>query len=916
MKKLRILFLLLIWAGTHSSVAGNWELLSVFYRPFRDTKVQAWGRDWNVFQSNGKMLRPWIDCQWMENCSTTFEIYLVNRHSTPVQIKDILLDGKKIADCYRVTGNVIWHRVEPATVMPGQVVSLLIKFWYTPAKKFELTFLTGNGRDFRYTVDFSDLHCNGLISRVTVDPDMDKIHLWLHGGSPVSRILLDGRDYTSKSRIGKIYGNFIPVTVNVGEKLRKGSLHNIYVGRKDIGSAVTFRAFSNDFRIGIYNAPIGCGVKYHHFDDIWNIHQQRLEFVKNAGNEDLGIIASIPDGQLKNYAAQPNMTANYLPDEPDAGEVSKFKHIRWQGQRLGMLAPQVNSKANECIRHAAHLPNMLVLDKTNRPANFFAYGRMADFTAVDYYCISSDLQPLTCYPTARVSRIAAEPLPSWMVLGCFSRPDSSKWKRYPNPAEMRLMAWSSIAGGATSISYWMYPDGKKTRGPQSNPELWNSMGKLNGEMKIAGALIAKSFPVDSSVVQVPETVIASVLRSADDEATILILLNKNCRSDAGGMSVPEITGLPVRLQLPPAIRAAGLYRLSASGMEKCRFTAENSSISFLIPDVAECAVFAVFHSAAAAEKLQRIYQQDIVPGNKTADQILHGKLSLPEAGFKEFVLRYPAAEKIAPEVTGSAVAVDINASVLDYPQGQNFLQAGENPAEICWTLPEEPGCAFLQYSVGEITSAEIIYPDGTRQMLLLPADRRIAGLKHDGKKARLKLSLPAGGSAGKFLAFAKAENAADSWIPLPVRCTSSGDEPFSPEKADTLTDGDLLKGPRWSNSKNRLQNKKISITVEPAGDAAWRRLTVCGHYNRMYGIRELGGTVFFADGSQMPLVPQKSFSGGRANGYRKYLLYWELPGKTVKKVVLNPVPANHFWLYFGEVIVLGETASSGIKGEK
>ena len=41
----KMLSLLLIPAAV-AVQAGEWELLSSFYRPLRDTKVKDWGKDW------------------------------------------------------------------------------------------------------------------------------------------------------------------------------------------------------------------------------------------------------------------------------------------------------------------------------------------------------------------------------------------------------------------------------------------------------------------------------------------------------------------------------------------------------------------------------------------------------------------------------------------------------------------------------------------------------------------------------------------------------------------------------------------------------------------------------------------------------------------------------------------------------
>ena len=892
----------LIWTGIGAS-AGDWEQIASFYRPLRGTKVREWGRQWGIKGPDGKLLTPWVDCAWMENCCTTYEAYFLYRGSEPVTIGDVLLDGKPIAGCYRTAGNVVWHRVMPETVRRGEVVSLLVKFWYTPEKPVKITFVTGGKKGFSHTADFRRLSSSDLIRRITLSRDRKLLRLWVEGDGEITRILFDGTDCGTRAKIGTFYGGTIPVTITFDEPLAKGSCHNVFVGRKKGGSAVTFRAFPHIFHTGIYNGPAGEGLKQHHFDACWSLHPIPPETVKRFAAEGIFSISSVPVKKIGQYRGLPGMAVNYLPDEPDASEAMKFSNIRWMGQRLGMLAPEINGIAKTMSREAGELPNAVILDKTNRPANFFAYGRIADFTAIDYYCISSDLQPLTCYPSARVSRIAAEPLPSWIALGCFSRPTTSKWKRFPTAQEMHLMALSSLAGGAQSVAYWMYVDGSKTKGPQSNPGLWHDMGRLNGEMKMIAHLLESSYPADPSVVEAPQQVIASVLRTAGDEATVVILLNKNCRSDARGMHIPELPDFPVSLRLPDGARAAGLGRLSADGLSDCRIDGvEAGKVRFTVSALGDSAVYVIFHSAAAAEKVREIFDKVVRPGNLVADRILLGKQKAPDADFASLTAALPDAGTILPVRAGGAAAVDATESRLDVLQGQSFLR-GDGGVSLTWELPETPGEIFFQYSSSAMAELTSKGRSGSETMLLSPSVRRICRMEHDGTPGELTLRLP-GGTVGEKLFFVrKADRKTAEFRRAALTCAVDGDDPFSKEKAEALSDGNLLKGPRWSNSKDRLRTKEILLTAVPRESASFRHLIVCGHYNSMYALREIGGIVHFTDGTSLVLPSRPGFTGV-GKGYRKYVFFWELPDKPVAKIVLRPMPQHHLWLFIGEIIAI------------
>ena len=188
-------------------------------------------------------------------------------------------------------------------------------------------------------------------------------------------------------------------------------------------------------------------------------------------------------------------------------------------------------------------------------------------------------------------------------------------------------------------------------------------------------------------------------------------------------------------------------------------------------------------------------------------------------------------------------------------------------------------------------------------MLLSPSVRRICRMDHDGTPGELTLRLP-GGTVGEKLFFVrKADRKTAEFRRAALTCAVDGDDPFSKEKAEALSDGDLLKGPRWSNSKDRLRTKEILLTAVPRESASFRHLIVCGHYNSMYALREIGGIVHFTDGTSLVLPSRPGFTGV-GKGYRKYVFFWELPDKPVAKIVLRPMSQHHLWLFIGEIIAI------------
>ena len=619
-----LLLMSLLCVDSHA--AEGWETMTSFHRPFRETKVEDWGKDWNVTDEHGKRLTCWADDPQWDSLGSLYESHVIYRGKKPVAIDKLLVSGEPISSLVYPKGNILWYRLTPHKLQPDQIATLLIQYRDNPKTPTKIEITTKENSTYQHTVDFATLDSQELINRVVMSTNLKAIHAWIEirkDDFALQRVLFDGVDFSQSAKLGKPYGNVVPISLSLPGPLVSGSEHHFLVEHSRGTSAISFRAYPGQFHCAIYEGPDSRNLKWHNFDISWHHRKPGVKEMVKRWQEGIQVIAPVhAHGASTEYRNVPNIFADYLPDEPDIREVAIHQEIKWWGQRLGLEAPNMNSIAQRQATSDQNTVNLIVVGKSNRPANFFVYGRIADLLATDYYCISSDLQPLTCYVSARVTRIAGEPLASWSVIGCFSRP-KSQWKRFPTGQEMRYMALCSVAGGAQSLAYWMYPDGTQTRGPASSPELWHAMGQVNGELKTAAHLLAKSYPVDSSIVNTPDSVIAQVLRTVNDEATMLVLLNKNCRSHAAGMTVDSLKDFEISLLLPPGAKAVSLCKLSLDGPAEIKaFKTSPEYLTFQAKNLAEGDLYVVAHSREALARIHNIYRNNIQPNNQRASEIV------------------------------------------------------------------------------------------------------------------------------------------------------------------------------------------------------------------------------------------------------------------------------------------------------
>ena len=644
--------------------SADWVELSRVQRPYQETELKEWGKDWNVQTEKGTMLTSWAqNITWWKDFGSLYETYIRYQGTGDIALDKLLINGKDAATLTGHQGKVIWYRLFPKHVKKGDIVTVLIQFRQQPVAPFQLALTSGSKELVTQTVDLKTVQKTDLISRVAMAEDMKSIYIWLktkQKSITLKNVFLNGRNVTGLIKTRPLYADTLPILLPLKKTLQNGSRHTIHLEHSAGKCSITFRAFPGKFNFAIYQGPDGRNLKIHNYDIFWSHRRMEPDQVRKYHAEGIQAISPFYLKSEK-YQNMPGIFADYLPDEPDIRDIQKYKHIKWMGQRLGMEAPVMAKLAEEQVRNTPHFVSVIVVGKSNRPGNFFAYRRISDLFATDYYCISSDIQPLLCYPSARIVRIANEPLTSWFIAGCFSRPTSSKWKRFPTQSELRYMTLSAIAGGAQSMAFWMYPDGNGTKGPASNPALWNSMGLVNGEFKAAAHLLAKTYPVNNAVINVPETLIAQVLRTVDDSATLVVLLNKNARSDARGLTVPGIPQFHAALTLPAGCNVKSISRLTINGPQKLTgFEQKNGKLHFPVNALQEGAIYILAHKPGIIETIAEKYKNVILPNNQEAKKILNAKLVFQLAPAQQKAAFQCEFQGILPENGKDAVKILTN----------------------------------------------------------------------------------------------------------------------------------------------------------------------------------------------------------------------------------------------------------------
>ncbi|MBE6356301.1 MAG: hypothetical protein E7058_04210 [Lentisphaerae bacterium] len=901
-KMVKMLCLCMLNCAVALSVsAGDWQRTAMTYAPDRGYEnaaahyVEKWG--WKdaageIIQYYPKYFTPGGMLEM------TFIYRGKERKLPPLELS---VDGVRQQEVMDQPGrNVVWYRITPLSPLPGAVVRVMARFRAHPDKPVALQLNSGTQKVWEEVVDLRKLPRSRLL-RMTMDDSMKQLNIFVRhsAGAKLGKVLFDGMDLSANVSAGSVYGNILPLKLTLPMPLAKGSHHTLIFEYGSVVSSYGFQAHRNNFGCAIYGGPHPENMKWHNFDIYFDHGSTQISRIMANYRNGIESVFMIK-GAYHQYRELPGILGDYLTDEPDVGDFMHYKSINPPYLRLGMNAPKLNKKVQDKNQQAQSLLNISTINGTFKPGEYYNYARITDVVAMDPYSVSAGRSVMEVYDLGKVVHAANEPGIFWTLIGCYAY-KKAHWKRFPNDDEMLFMVRSAVAAGTQSIGYWMYVNGSLTYGPVANPGLWRTMGRINGELKNAAHLLRKSCPAEVPV-KVPDGVAAHLLRTIDDEATLIMLINTGCVSDASGITIPPVKKFRLETVLPPGCPAVEVFRMTPDGPEKCKFTTTSDGKTAFEIDMTHSAFFVIPHHRNAADKIIDIWKKKILPNNLMAEKIFRGRTVAAESDLKD----YPAlvdSRLIAPAKECGGREETLNGAWVDHFQGQSYRRAGEEKMEISWQLPPEAGDIYLQYSSEEQPVISLVKSDGVREDMILPPARR-TGIKiaHDGKAQRMTLALTSGVS-GRSLFFvprALADKKMKFHRSADVKIL--GDEPVSPEKAAALTDGNLVKGPRWSNSKNRLKKHQPVIRLDFPEAVKLKNVIVCGWNNRTYGINRLYGKVTFADGSSVTLPDRKSFTGGNGIWYRKYIFWWDLPDKAVKNVEIIPSPANFLWIDIGEII--------------
>ncbi len=599
-------------------------------------------------------------------------VYVRNDAADRVSIEDVCLQGislkqaiafsgqrkfKKVAQAASIffsklsdsergvlvaAGEPVWYKIDPITVESGNTAGVVIRLRQQPATPSIDVTLKLNSGNLDVSVVTSPR--TSLVKSLSFGSGLKEAYCYLEKGdgvSSVKQILLDGRDITADCTIASDPNiRILPVVCRLSDPLKRGSFHTFTAVLSD-GSKATagLRCWDTELFYGIWGARSGrsgdVALARRFIDELaeHNINGHMITIASDAVREymnspegrrhmeQLGIRRVVMDPANELKAA-----AYYLADEPDTADY-KVEGVP-PGSKIGCLGQGLIQRAHELRSIDSSTPNMLNVDMTFKPDNWYTYGQLPDIFAADPYFqshladvyyrkpyrIPAYTKATEVYAVASCAYSACAPKPLHIILNS-TQVVQSDWKfRFATPVEKRIEVYYALAAGAKAVSYWWFVP-LSARGVGSNglgadtPEaraLWREIGLLGAEVRTIGSLISRSCPAEVHVETDHRLWVKSLISGTD--TALFLVVNDDYACDRVGTVIKLVDEAKLKISLPKWLIPTAVFEVSCDGVSDVKWQAEGSNLAVDLGRVNVTRLIVVTSNSALRGELQEIYQ--------------------------------------------------------------------------------------------------------------------------------------------------------------------------------------------------------------------------------------------------------------------------------------------------------------------
>lgn len=637
-----------------TAMAGEQGVLGSYFRadePFADYAVY-WHEGWTT--PDGEIDNTRYE-GFKEPLGGSAHVFLKNTLTKPLAIEDVLLDGislkqaivfseqrknRKPASIYFANlpqetmnrllawGEPIWWKADPIRVAPGQTCEVAVRLRTVPRNPtLPLTLIHPGGK---MEVSVPVQTRGARVAGAAFSPERDTLYLYFrHQGRPgtaLLKILIDGADVTKSAVIGRDPGaRVLPAVVRLPRPMEPASFHCIQGVFDDGATALAgIRVWADEFAYGIWGGKPGkaddlsVGQSYVTELVAHNINVQMPQvgspavqafYKSEVGRQQLKALdfRTVVDEHQKWGQKDPYLF--FIHDEPDCADF-RFEGIP-ENKKIGALASWTIQRSNELRGEDPAKLQLLNVDMTYKPQNWYIYGQVPDVLAADPYYqnrlrtayqehperIKVYSKATYVYAVADVCRSACEPKPLHIILYSCSHVDNKAKRRFrfPTPPEKRVEVFYALAAGAKGLSYWWYTPADKGEkaaygvgaavqdGDPAAAALYREIGLLGAEVRTAGPLYLTGCPAEVPVKADGAIWTRTLLVGLD--TLILLVVNDQYTNHDKGTDIKPVEKAAVTVKTPAWLRAADAFEITSQGTRDVKWASAGTQVDIALGQV-------------------------------------------------------------------------------------------------------------------------------------------------------------------------------------------------------------------------------------------------------------------------------------------------------------------------------------------
>jgi len=599
--------------------------------------MPMWREGWNWKDETGQKVRYAYEAMPLGGY---LYAYIRNTTDRPIIVGDVLMEGVSLsqavapeheveepgggkyasslaysklpsAQIERLTtaGEPVWWKVEPRRVPPGRMCEITVRLRRNPQRNtLEVTVPIEGGMGVTGRINVRKRQPQ--FASIGFSPVLDTVYVYLRHpsgeGVVPDRIFIDGQDVTDHCTIARDRRMAtVPVVIRLREPFAKASFHVFQADYADGTRAMAcLGAWYMDFPYGMWgyirkgDTPKQRREYYLNDMLLHNInvlmYSLPAEAVKYLNTKEGAAFARKVGLYLMSTAPgnHRNTLFYFLTDEPDAADfMSKKLDPR---KRIGSMAQWLVARAERFREKDPKTPNLLNVDNTFKPENWYTYAQLPDIACADPYYLggvqsvlhgdpgdmAAYVKPTYVYGVGTIYQSACAPNPMHLILHTcrFDLPPERTPLRGPTPIEKRIEVYYALATGAKQLSYWWYtPYGEYYGCGGSDPDmvaLWTEIGLLGAEVRTVGELLQRACPAEVPVEATRWLWTRSLI--AGDDTIVLLVVNDNHFSDRLGTVIRPIENATMRVTLPAWLKPAAVFEVNHEGTAKVDWQASGS----------------------------------------------------------------------------------------------------------------------------------------------------------------------------------------------------------------------------------------------------------------------------------------------------------------------------------------------------